>query len=149
LVFIFAILVLSNHDNWGNFSKSKTPKPHALHVALSGLVFLGTSVFSSLAQESIKPIPGISERIRLVSDVKSKIFDQWDIDPALAVLAPGYTPLNQVILSAAEITHCTLVSNTAHQFSTKILVEAKIMGMRIETLEFFSVVSPKNRSCSY
>lgn len=147
LVFIFSILTISNSNNWKHYPESINPRPIGLIVTCFGLIFLGTSMFLTTVKESVSAFPDKISRNQLVTEIQGKLFEGWSTDTALAVLVNKKVTLNQVIIQTSQIKNCTLISNTAQQFSKKILEDARTAGMQVEKHDYFSVVAPEGKIC--
>lgn len=146
MIFIFLVFVLMQEDEWKNV-KVLNPKPYSLFVVCLGLVFLGSSIFSHLVTGAISSTPTKAERSILTRDLLELTSKGWGIDTAISVPIAGKFLRSQLVDDVKEIQNCTIVSNTATQFSQKILGDSKELNYNIVKKKYYSIVSPPEISC--
>lgn len=147
IVFILLVFLLTKEDGWRGVTIAK-PKPYSLLVVCLGVVFVGSNIFTNLVHGALSPSPSISERVELSEDLIKFTSQGWDIDTAISVPIAGKFLRSQLVDSLSKIDKCTVVSNTATQFSQDILLDAKRRNYNVLTYDIYSIVSPQSIKCS-
>jgi hypothetical protein len=147
IVFILLVFLLTNEEGWKGVRISN-PKPYSLLVVCLGIIFVGSNTFANLVNGSLAQTPSLSERTKLSKNLIEFANRGWDIDTAISVPIAGKFSTNQLVDSISEIDKCTIVSNTATQFSQEILREAKRLDFNILRFETYSIISPKGIECT-